>query len=198
MGQKPRRLNPADRVFDQLAELLALLLGDGGSQVLNFDQPLADENNLSDLGDAGHPRVANKLGIESQETGGFFGVATGGGLPLQETAGAVQLADGVDISHEIIAARQWLDHFDLQIATRLVDTNAVVLAEAGEQQDALLEHAIPGVVVREAAVPDFCTRTIRETDVPGILPAKEAPSACSKARPNSIAARLSFSFQPSR
>jgi len=37
------RLDAVDRVFDQAGELLPLCVGDGGAEVLDFDQPLADE-----------------------------------------------------------------------------------------------------------------------------------------------------------
>src|SRR5207244_5185040 len=38
--QEVRGLDLLDRVADQLSELLALLIRDGGTQVLDFDQPL--------------------------------------------------------------------------------------------------------------------------------------------------------------
>src|ERR1700733_15554383 len=44
--QELRGLNSADGVIDQLAEFVTLFFGDRGSQVLNFNQPLTDENNL--------------------------------------------------------------------------------------------------------------------------------------------------------
>jgi hypothetical protein len=114
-------LNPANRVFDQLTELLPLFLGDGGPQVLNFDQPLANEDNLSDLGDAGHPRVADKLGIERQETVRFLGIASRASLPLQKASGPVQFADGVDVRHEVVGRREVLSNLDLKVASRLMD-----------------------------------------------------------------------------
>src|SRR2546425_4147982 len=79
MRQKLSRLNPPDRVFDQLAEFLALLLSDRGVQVLHLDQSLADKDYQRDLGDAGDPGVADELGIESQQAIRFLRVAAGGG-----------------------------------------------------------------------------------------------------------------------
>ena len=113
MWQELRGLNSADGVIDQLAEFVTLFFGDRGSQVLNFNQPLTDENNLGDFRDTGDPRVADKLRIESQQTGWFFWVAIGRSLPLQEAATAIELADGIDIGHEVIAAAKRLNHFDL-------------------------------------------------------------------------------------
>src|SRR6266566_1938429 len=42
--QKLGRLDPLDRVSDQLSEFLALLLGNRGPQILHFHQPLAHKN----------------------------------------------------------------------------------------------------------------------------------------------------------
>jgi hypothetical protein len=36
--------DPLNRVLDQVAELLALFIGDSGAQVLDFDHPLANED----------------------------------------------------------------------------------------------------------------------------------------------------------
>jgi len=44
-----------DRVPYQATELLALPVGNRGSQVLNLDLPFADEYDLSDLGNSSHP-----------------------------------------------------------------------------------------------------------------------------------------------
>src|SRR6201987_514480 len=43
--QELRRFDPSDGIVDQSAEFVALLLGDGGTEILDLDQPaLADEN----------------------------------------------------------------------------------------------------------------------------------------------------------
>ena len=49
--QEQSRLDPSDGVIDQGCELLPLLVRNGGPEVLNFDQTLADENNLGDFVD---------------------------------------------------------------------------------------------------------------------------------------------------
>ncbi len=64
MGQKEPRLDPRDRVRNQRGPLLSLFFGDRGTQVLDFDQALAHENNLSNFVDAGHPRLADELRIQ--------------------------------------------------------------------------------------------------------------------------------------
>ena len=64
MGQELRRFDPVDRVFDELAEFSPLFVGDRGPEVLDFHQTLADENNLSDVRNAGNPLVTDELRIE--------------------------------------------------------------------------------------------------------------------------------------
>src|ERR1035437_6304710 len=63
MRQEQPGLDPSDCVIDQGCELPALLVRNGGPEVLNFDQPLADENNLGNLVDPCHPRIADELRI---------------------------------------------------------------------------------------------------------------------------------------
>ena len=48
-------LDPPDRIFDQLAEFVTLLVGNLCMQVLHFDQPLADEDDLGHFRDASDP-----------------------------------------------------------------------------------------------------------------------------------------------
>src|SRR5205809_4296096 len=63
--QELGRLDLLDGGFDQLSELAPLLVVDGCAQVLDFDQPLAYENYLGDVGDSGDPRIANQLRVQS-------------------------------------------------------------------------------------------------------------------------------------
>ncbi|MGB8115100.1 MAG: hypothetical protein WCF22_15065 [Candidatus Sulfotelmatobacter sp.] len=156
-------LNPVDSIFDDVSEFFPLLLGDRGSQILDFDLPFPHEYYLGHFRDSRYPRIADELRIQTQQSIWFVRVATGRGLPLQKTAIAIQLPDGIDIGNEVVASGKPLFHLDLQIAMWLPNADAIILAEAGKQHEALFEHAVP------------------------IVP-----------RPKSIAARLSFSFQPSR
>jgi hypothetical protein len=55
MGQKRSGLDPTDSVFDQSRELSPLFVGDGCAEVLNFDQPLTDEDHLGHFVDSAHP-----------------------------------------------------------------------------------------------------------------------------------------------
>jgi len=49
VGQELGSLDLPDDLVDQLTEFAALLVADGGTQVLNFDQSFAHENHLSDF-----------------------------------------------------------------------------------------------------------------------------------------------------
>ena len=72
-GRNWADFDPSDRVVDQMAELLALLVADDRSEVLDLDQPLADKHHLGDVGDTGDPGIADQLRIESQQPCGSSG-----------------------------------------------------------------------------------------------------------------------------
>jgi hypothetical protein len=66
VGHELTGLNSLDRVLNQAAKLLSLFVGNGGGQVLNFDQSFAHEYDLGNVGDTSDPGVADQLRIESQ------------------------------------------------------------------------------------------------------------------------------------
>src|SRR2546430_2679318 len=117
-------------------------------KILNLNQSLADENDLCDFGDAGHPGVANQLRIQSQQSIRFLCVAAGSGLPLDQGAGAVQLSDRVDVGYEIVRLGKCPGELDLQVAAWLANADAVVLAEPVQELNPLLQDAVPGISVR--------------------------------------------------
>src|ERR1035438_10343012 len=80
--QKIRRFNSTDRAFNQATKLLSLFLGDGGAQVLNLDQTLADKYHLGNLRNTRYPRIADKLRIQGQQSLRFLWVSARTGLPL--------------------------------------------------------------------------------------------------------------------
>jgi hypothetical protein len=139
-------LNLFNRVLNQSAELISLFLRDGRAQVLDFNQPFAHKNDLRNIRDARHPRIADQLWIERYKALRFFLVATGRGLPFEQAPFTVQLPDGIDVSDEIIVAGEWSHELDLQVATRLGNPDAVVLNEAFQQLNALPQHVLPAVV----------------------------------------------------
>jgi hypothetical protein len=126
------------------------------------------------------------LGIEREQPVGLFRVSARRGLPLQQAALSVKLTDGIDVGDELVLSSNRPGELDLQIALRLADLDAIVLAESVKQRSS-------GAGLRSYK------QTIRSRGLPrGSSRRNKAPRACSKARPKSIAARVSFSFQPSR
>src|SRR5207302_6734398 len=98
-------------------------------KILNLDQSLADEDDLCDFGDAGHPGVANQLRIQSQQSIGRLWIAAGRSLPLDQATCPVQLSDRIDVGYEVILLGNGSHELDLQVAARLADADTVVLAE---------------------------------------------------------------------
>src|SRR2546425_9458375 len=70
------------------------------------------------------------------------------GLPLEQAALIIQPPDGIDVRHELVLAGERPHKLDLQVVPGLANAHAILLAEAVEQLNALLEHAIPGVTMR--------------------------------------------------
>src|SRR5205807_7769735 len=70
------------------------------------------------------------------------------GLPFEQAAATVQPSDGIDVRHEFVLVRKWPYKLDLQVAAGLANADAILLAEAVEQLNALLEHAVPAVAMR--------------------------------------------------
>src|SRR6266478_1929444 len=158
VGQKLGGFDPSDRVLDQSPEFFALVVVDRGPEVLNLDQPLADENHLSHVGNTCDPGIANQLRVKSQQPSWFLRISAGRGLPFQQAASAVQIADGIHIGYEVVLATQGLGEFDLQVATRLADANPIVLRKAIKQLPPRLQHAVPAIAlgVVKAALPVRC------------------------------------------
>jgi hypothetical protein len=143
VSQEVARLDSSNRVFCQLAELAALFIGDCGAQILDLNQSLADEDDLSDLRDSRHPGIAQELRIESQQTVRLLGVAARCGFPLNQATLAVQLSDGVNIRYEVIVRGNWPGELDLQLAAWLPNTNTVFLAFLTARSSTLMLHIVP-------------------------------------------------------
>src|SRR5581483_8585373 len=62
--QKLPRFDSPNGVFDEIAELLPLLIRNGGAQVLDLRRPLADEDDECDFRFACYPGVADQLRIK--------------------------------------------------------------------------------------------------------------------------------------
>src|SRR5207237_6369311 len=59
-----------------------------------------------------------------------------------------QSPEGIDVRHELVLAGKRSYKLDLQVAPGLANAHAILLAEAVEQLNALLEHAVPAVAMR--------------------------------------------------
>src|ERR1019366_4459253 len=148
MRQEQSRLDATYRVVDQGLELLPLLVGDGGRQVLDLNHALTDKDDLSDFIDPRHPGITNQLRIKCRNAVRLLGIAGRAGLPLQHTRCAIQFADRIDKGDKAVARTQWACEADLLMAVWLVNLDAAILDEALEQLNALLKHVVPGVVAR--------------------------------------------------
>src|SRR5207249_2595506 len=69
-------------------------------------------------------------------------------FPFEQAAAIVQPSDGIDVSDEFVLSRKRPHKLDLQIAAGLANEDAIFLAEAVEQLDALLEHVVPCIATR--------------------------------------------------
>ena len=146
--QKQPGFDLSDRVVDQGRELLPLLVGDGGPQVLDFYCALADEDDLRDVIDPADPGITNQLRIQGGYAVRFLGIAGRAGLPLQDARYAVQFSDRIDESDETIPRRQIACESNLLLGMRLENPDAPVLGEAFEQLSTVLKHVVPSVVSR--------------------------------------------------
>src|SRR5208337_4035936 len=164
--QEQSGFDPADRVFDHGFELLPLLVRDRGSQVLDFHHALADEDDLGDVIDSGHPGIANQLRIQCRNAVRLLGIAGGGGLPLQHAGGVVQFADSIDEGDKAVAGTQRPRETNLLMAPWLANLDAPILDEALEQLDASPEHVVPGVVTGVDQRQVLTRRPLLEQDLP--------------------------------
>ncbi len=112
---------------------------------------------------------------------------------------AVQVPDGIDVGHEIVAVRKRANELLLHVALRLANADAVVLGE-------LFEQPIPWRSIRSQSSPVGILQLSFAVSSPLLeqhgsehpRPAKNAARAFSKQRPKHSDARVSFSLQPSR
>src|SRR5437660_7402373 len=123
-----------------MTEFLPLFVADDSPEVLNLNQPLADKHYLRHFSDPGNPGIANQLGIKRQQSYRFFWIAAGSSFPFEQATPPIEVTDRIDVGHELVVPADWQSEFDLQVAPRLTDADAVILTEAFEQLNALLQH----------------------------------------------------------
>jgi hypothetical protein len=93
VGQEVRRLDATDGAFHQATKLLTLVVGDGGAQILNLDEALADEHDLGDLCDTSYPGVASQLGIQGERSVRLVRISARGRFPLQQAARPIEFPE---------------------------------------------------------------------------------------------------------
>ena len=132
VGQKLGRFDPADRILDEMTEFLTLFVADDSPKILNLNQPLSNKDYLGHLGNPGNPGIANQLRIKRQQPLRFLWIAAGSGFPFEQTTLPVEFADCIDVGYELVVSANWQGEFYLHVATRLRNTDAVILTETFE------------------------------------------------------------------
>src|SRR5207237_4996047 len=131
-----------------MTKLLTLFVADDSLKVLNLNQSFSNKHYLRHLGNTCNPGIANQLRIKRQQPFRFFWIAAGSGFPFEQATLPLEFADCIDVGHELVVPANWKDKFDLQIAPRLPDADAVFLTETLQQLNPLLQHSIPTVILR--------------------------------------------------
>ncbi len=146
-GRELSSFDLADRRFHHLNKLAALLVGDRSHQVLNLRDAFSDESHNGHVGDASDPGVANQLEVKRCQSFGLLGIASTGGFPFEQTSFVVQVANGIDISHEFVSVGERANELLLHAALRLANADSVISGESLQQTDSLAKQTLPIVSV---------------------------------------------------
>jgi hypothetical protein len=73
LRQELGEFDSAYRIPDQVAEFPALLIANCGSQILNLDKPLPNEDDLRRLFNAGDPGIPTSCGSSASNPAGSSG-----------------------------------------------------------------------------------------------------------------------------
>src|ERR1035437_4395132 len=71
-----------------------------------------------------------------------------GGFPFEQTACTVQVANGIDVGHKVVAVCEWTNEFLLHVSFGLANADSVISGELLQQTDSLAKQALPVVSVR--------------------------------------------------
>ena len=90
------------------------------------------------------------------DAGRIVWIAACGGLPVKNTPVSIEGANGINVADKLMPSRQAAHHLDLQVLGRVWNKDAVVLAKALKQMNALMEQAVPGfaLFVIENGIPE--------------------------------------------
>src|SRR5438477_7881172 len=131
-----------------MTKLLTLFVADDSLKVLNLNQSFSNKHYLRHLGNTCNPGIANQLRIKRQQPFRFFWIAAGSGFPFEQATLPIEFADCINVGHELVLSANRQNKFDLQVASRLADADAIILTETFQQLNALLQHSIPTVILR--------------------------------------------------
>src|ERR1019366_2591514 len=158
-----------DRHFNQLAKLPTLLIGNRSQQVLNLRNPLPHESHNGDVGDTADPGVADELQVKRRQSLGLLGVTSTGGLPFEQPQCTVQVANGIDVGHKLVAVCKWTNELLLHVSFGLANTDSVILGKPFQQPDSLAKQALPIIPVRVLQLNIAVCSPLLEQYCPGIL-----------------------------
>src|SRR5438477_2592888 len=115
-----------------MTKLLTLFVADDSLKVLNLNQSFSNKHYLRHLGNTCNPGIANQLRIKRQQPFRFFWIAAGSGFPFEQATLPIEFADCINVGYELVVSANWQGEFYLHVATRLRNTDAVILTETFE------------------------------------------------------------------
>jgi hypothetical protein len=155
--RKLGRLDLTSRGFNQLAELLTLLFRDRSQEVLNLRDAFPHKGHDGNVRDARDPGVADELQIKRSQPLGLFRVTGTRGFPLEQTPRAVQVANGIDIGHELMAARERANDLLLRVVFGLANPDSVVSGKLFQEPN--IPCAPDEINVRDVLLPGILDLT---------------------------------------
>ena len=105
---------------------------------------LANEHHEGYFGNPGDPGIADQLRIKREQAIRILRISARGRLPVDNAMLAVEFANRIKVRNKLMPARKAADHFDLKVALRCSNVNAIPLGESLEQVDTLVDQPIPG------------------------------------------------------
>ncbi len=103
VGRKLGSFDLTSGRFDQLAKLLTLLFGDRSQQAWNLRNAFPQKSHNGDIGDSRDPGLADELEIKRGQPLQTIWITGADRFPFEQTPRAVELANGIDIGHKLVA-----------------------------------------------------------------------------------------------
>src|ERR1039458_2301766 len=147
-GEELGRFNLTDRRFHHLVKLATLLIGNRSQQILNLRDAFPYESHNGYIGNATDPGVADQLEVKRCQSFGLLRITGTGRFPFEQTACTVQVANGIDIGHKLVAVCERTNEFLLHVSFGLANADSVISGELLQQTDSLAKQPLPVVSVR--------------------------------------------------